>query len=623
MKLTKFRVRNFKSVHDSGWICCDDVTTLVGVNEAGKSNLLLALWKLKPARGGEIDILHDMPTSQLSSLRTRTSEVPFIDAEFVVDESDIDDMRDAAGAKIEHLASFAVTRFYDGHYEFALNDGASIKLPSDTSGEDQGGESQNAAQELAEAESTDLEDILEPVMPRFVYYSNYGNLSSQIYLPYAIRWMRGQKVEGFDPKEDQVRTLRVLFDYVNLKPEEILELGQDPTSIARKRYSNAVPTQDEISAAAQSKDKRTILLNSAATKLTKDFRDWWRQGEYIFSFRADGEYLKIWVSDKLRPDAVALENRSTGLQWFLSFYLVFLVEAKRDNSGAVILLDEAGLSLHPKAQRNLVDFFDELSKENQIIHTTHSPFLVNTNRIDRCVAVYIDENGTTVASNNLKDGAGKLESKSVYAVHAAVGLSVSDVMLEGCYPVIVEGPSDQFVLSAIKTYLVSHGKFQPKKEIVFLPSGGSKAIRPIASILGREGDLPPVICDSDNPGRSTAKSLCSSLYKECPERVIELSEICPVDEPEVEDLVSYQAIKRQIDRMFSDTDDEFEDVYDQSAALVPQIESFAEEHGIVLERGKWKVELAKGFGRKVNSATVEVDPEHEKMWLSLFEKLDR
>ena len=39
MKLVRYRVMNFRSVKDSGWINCDDVTTLVGINEAGKSNL--------------------------------------------------------------------------------------------------------------------------------------------------------------------------------------------------------------------------------------------------------------------------------------------------------------------------------------------------------------------------------------------------------------------------------------------------------------------------------------------------------------------------------------------------------------------------------------------------------
>lgn len=62
MTLKRFRVTNFRSIMDSGWIDCDDVTSLVGINEAGKSNVILALWKLRPVRDGEIDPLHDMPT---------------------------------------------------------------------------------------------------------------------------------------------------------------------------------------------------------------------------------------------------------------------------------------------------------------------------------------------------------------------------------------------------------------------------------------------------------------------------------------------------------------------------------------------------------------------------------
>ena len=84
MKLLKYQVENFRSVENSGWIECDDVTTLVGINESGKSNLLLALWKLNPAREGAIDLLHDLPVSKLSSLRKDAGNVKFISAEFML-----------------------------------------------------------------------------------------------------------------------------------------------------------------------------------------------------------------------------------------------------------------------------------------------------------------------------------------------------------------------------------------------------------------------------------------------------------------------------------------------------------------------------------------------------------
>lgn len=49
MELKKFRVTNFRSVEDSGWIDTERITALIGTNESGKTNIMLPLWKLNPA----------------------------------------------------------------------------------------------------------------------------------------------------------------------------------------------------------------------------------------------------------------------------------------------------------------------------------------------------------------------------------------------------------------------------------------------------------------------------------------------------------------------------------------------------------------------------------------------
>ena len=123
-----------------------------------------------------------------------------------------------------------------------------------------------------------------------------------------------------------------------------------------------IPRKEDIQRAEESKEKRSILLQSASTSLTEKFKEWWNQGEYRFRFEADGEYFRIWVSDQIRTDEVALELRSTGLQWFLSFYLIFLVESQEQHKNAILLLDEAGLTLHPMAQKDLPKFFNKLIK---------------------------------------------------------------------------------------------------------------------------------------------------------------------------------------------------------------------------------------------------------------------
>ena len=66
---------------------------------------------------------------------------------------------------------------------------------------------------------------LKPAIPHFVYYSNYGNLDSEIYLPTVINDMNRTDLTGTTAAK--VRTLRILFSFINLKPQEILELGKD------------------------------------------------------------------------------------------------------------------------------------------------------------------------------------------------------------------------------------------------------------------------------------------------------------------------------------------------------------------------------------------------------------
>ena len=116
MTLKRFRVTNFRSVMDSGWIDCDDITTLVGINEAGKSNVILALWKLNPVRDGEIDLLHDMPTKEFSTWRSIPEEIVFISAEYELDSPLIEKIIELCHCDREAASIVNIKRRYDGKY---------------------------------------------------------------------------------------------------------------------------------------------------------------------------------------------------------------------------------------------------------------------------------------------------------------------------------------------------------------------------------------------------------------------------------------------------------------------------------------------------------------------------
>ncbi len=430
----------------------------------------------------------------------------------------------------------------------------------------------------------------------------------------------------------KARTLKVLFDLVSLSAEEMLELARATGVVERVNQQGqkigdvTTKTSEEIEEDDKQLRERLALLQSASSKLTKSFSEWWRQGDYIFRLVADGNYFRILVADGRRPEEIELENRSAGLQWFLSFFLVFTYESEDSHEGAIVLLDEPGHSLHPLAQRDLTAFFNNLAKTNQLIFTTHSPFMIDADRLDRVRKVFVGEDGSTEASSDLgiTRGVNGLKGKgATYAVHSALNLTVAESLLLGCKPIIVEGPSDQHYLTAIKNILIGKRKIAPKSELVFPPSGGAKTAKIIASILsGRDDELPKVLLDSDAAGKQAIKSLRDDLYSEAKDRVRETDEVfTDLKGTEIEDLIPTNLMIQVLDRMERRAEQEFEDVHDPKKPIVPQIKNWAEREGFEMEPG-WKVKLALGVKEKILANTNRyVKEEDIARWKELFDKL--
>lgn len=693
MTLRAFRVTNFRSVRDSGWIDAGEITSLIGTNESGKTNILLPLWKLNPAKEGEVKLLTDAPRKDYNSYRQLKQKPDFIHARFQLNTALAKTIADKTGRSLVECETVEVRRNFDAKYSLTFPalkakpttpateldtevirtvfdiDSAGITDDDENSlkasilaglrkasqilkegiphvGEDglrsllgpleellpKKASEQSVVvprfrqlvthcQKLATtltvsdpAESDEVVKLVVKNLPVFVYYTTYGNLDSEIYLPHVIEDLERKDLTG--RAEARSRTLRVLFDFVKLKPQEILELGKDWGGKER-------PTEQQIQDLNEKKKERSVLLQSAGTELTGKFRDWWKQGEYRIRFEADGNHFRIWVSDDQRPEEIELEGRSTGLQWFLSFYLIFLVESRAAHKGAILLLDEPGHTLHPIAQKDLATFFENLASSNQLIYTTHSPFLVDSDHLDRVRAVFVNERGESTVSTNLRASSESAQSKSIYPVHAALGLSVSDTLLQGCTPVIVEGQSDQLYLSIIKNELIRRGRIRPAKELVFVPTSGVKAIRTVAAILGgRDGELPVVLCDGDEAGRVLVKALRDDLYSAEPSKVVAVSDACATRNAEIEDLLPAALLIRTIDRFLKGPSDEPFEPSNPADAILPQAEAYARKHGLVLARG-WKVEVArliKGTFAGGDPAKLLTDNVVET-WCQLFERI--
>ena len=682
LTLLRYRVSNFRSVTDSGWLSADHVTALIGVNESGKTNLLLPLWKLNPASGGELQPTSDYPKALFATIRGAPGQFPFVTAEFDTGAR-AEALAALAGVSVEHARRVSVSRCYDGSYQAALpsavrDEGKAVRCAADAlrdahrvlAGLAAGTELRDEALHLVGRLLTEIDGpgkvtgndlrlarnavaALIPAMPpatsrvipllrqlqktlgqqmaalmspdpasrddvrrwitdhlpRFVYYSNYGNLDSEIYLPHVVENM-GRPDLG--AKEGaKARTLRVLFDFVGLQAAEILELGRDFRDIReeaerraiaeeghkarirtlwlRARGDEQAPDADVMAGIAEAKRTRSILLQSAGTKLTERFGEWWLQGDYRFRFEADGNHFRIWVSDSRRPQEVELEHRSTGLQWFLSFFLVFLHEARGRHENCVLLLDEPGHSLHPLAQRDLSAFFEALAERNQIIYTTHSPFLIDADRLARARKVFVGRDGSTRASGDLLDNEGSDSQRGAsFVVRAALNLAVAEATLGGAQPVLVQGQVEQTYLSLIRTLSIASGRFRPARDLIFAPVCGLSVMPVLARMLsGADARPPRLVVDGTPAGEELAEAMAVADEG----RLVRLAEIAGCKGGTIEDLLPKTRLAALLDRIERRPDRMFADVLIDWRPFVPQVLDWAREEGITLAPD-WRLKLA-------------------------------
>jgi predicted ATP-dependent endonuclease of OLD family len=132
MKLIRFRVKQFRSIEESEWIETGDVTAFIGTNESGKTNILVPLWKLNPAKDGQINPIQDYPRNKYHLIRVLENKPIFIEAEFELPNNLAEKISTLTTRSINEFNKVIVSRDYDGKYYFSFPN-AEIKTYIDTS----------------------------------------------------------------------------------------------------------------------------------------------------------------------------------------------------------------------------------------------------------------------------------------------------------------------------------------------------------------------------------------------------------------------------------------------------------------------------------------------------------
>lgn len=425
-----------------------------------------------------------------------------------------------------------------------------------------------------------IDEAVEAALPVFIYFENYGILDSAVYLPRLLEDLAAT------PDDPRIRTINAMFKHVGLSASNIADLGQEE---AQEAIAAGQPVAAEVIQRDQErKELRNVKLNSAGLNISTKFNNWFGQRRHKIRYQADGDYFRIWVSDDRRPDVdIELESRSKGFQWFFSFYLVFLVESDEGHKDAMLLLDEPGLHLHPTAQQELLAFFEELAADNPLIYTTHSPFLIDGERIHRVRPVTEDESG----HSRISVDTWPKDRETIFPLQAAAGYAMVRGLFQHKKNVLVEGMSDYLYLHSLNMHCHALGRTGLPDDIYITPCGGTKLIGHIASLFLGQEVRAIVLLDGDDAGRARRDALMKELYAGHEKAVLMLSDVLQVEECETEDIIGeavfLPAAKAVLgNKLQLNADDR------TNGSLVDQIKSAAERHEIQLIDG-WKPEVAR------------------------------
>lgn len=189
-----------------------------------------------------------------------------------------------------------------------------------------------------------------------------------------------------------------------------------------------------------------------------------------------------------------------------SLLTLALLSGKQNSSNCIIAIEEPEAHLHSGAMHELKDIIDNLSKNNQILVTTHNPIFIDRYNI----------------SNNILVDNGKIKKiKSIKQLRNILGIKLSDNLASCEKVIVVEGESDIIVLKHILALcnndiikLITHGN------VVFQNAGGASKIEQQVRFYKN------VLCDVMVVIDNDSKQIINDLIKE---KILEPSDIFMID----------------------------------------------------------------------------------------------
>lgn len=449
MRIKKIRVKNFKSIKDSGDIVFDSsLFILAGQNESGKSSILEALDAFEKQSSDRDNLNFELEKEnnfiqEIYVTFTEPDEL-FFDAisdrivKLINDESpqpsdfkketifNIDEFKKIKDYTIKTIFDLSLTKLI-----------VTKQLDKNTLGILQGCIKKHEAPVINSDRSISKEKQ---------FYIDIDQ-----YLPdiSSIFW-------DFSPQ--------ILFfnDFTTLLPDKILVEDIEKTDIKGHR---AVKNLEKLlhakfaDIAKKQIPQKNSTTESESKGVSANFQKDWQQKifgnnkvniKFFIENNDNGKKEISFFIETKDNEFLAPRKRSKGMIWFLSLWLELM--AREDNRNLVLLFDEPGHHLHIKANKDMLSVFHRLIKKgHQIIYSTHSPALIELDNLHNIgLVVNSEKEGTLIEGLTTSKIDTSNKRDALQPIAEAMGLEpLREFSILDKNNVIVEGLSDYWYYTSM------------------------------------------------------------------------------------------------------------------------------------------------------------------------------
>lgn len=522
MILTNVELGPFRSINTPQNCSIDDkITVLVGMNEAGKTVFLQGIHKACDALGSEnFELIEDYPRKDLTRYSKAHQDAPekAIELTYRPEKEELDRVNKQFNTDLKLGFTYTISTNYKnqrtiGIYidekpivEKILN---GVEFSSDTRRKLEGTNSiRKLVTGLENLDLNESEQLSYKKLIEKVNASTWDNITSQGVFKYLNSSL---------PKTLYFSDYDILPGKLNIKDlARRYKLSEtDPAQLTAKHKSilallrMADVSIDELSD-TEGYESLKAKIEGVSNSLTDQIMQFWKQNENIevvVDIQSDskdeapfndGANIYLRIKNSRHRVTTPFDKRSRGFIWFFSFLVWFdsvqyQFNKEDEDRKLILLLDEPALALHALAQSDFLNYIDHLSENHQVIYTTHSPFMVHSDRLHQVRMIEDKDKIGTVITETLTG----TDPRTIFPLQAALGWDIAQNLFISKRNLLVEGPSELIYLKHMSNYLESKGRTTLNENITIVPTGGLDKIITFVALLGASDLSIAVLHDYD------------------------------------------------------------------------------------------------------------------------------